>query len=166
MATMKRCSTCRMVVPTTEFNRQAAAADGLQSRCRACCRRWYEEHRSAHIANVYRRNVAHHAVLVEKLAGYLAEHPCVDCGERDIRCLEFDHRDRATKTSDVAKLLRRSMPWTVVMREIEKCDVRCANCHRRKTAAEDISWRHRLFLTSVGSGRAAEDGHAARRRMN
>ncbi|MGH8894027.1 MAG: hypothetical protein ACRDWY_12095 [Actinomycetes bacterium] len=31
------------------------------------------------------------------------------------------------------------------MREIEKCDVRCSNCHARKTACEDNSWRQRVF---------------------
>jgi hypothetical protein len=37
----------------------------------------------------------------------------------------------------------------MMLREIEKCDVRCANCHRRKTLAEVNSWRHRVFLANL-----------------
>lgn len=149
MTDTKKCSTCHLVVPTTEFNRRSTAADGLQWRCRSCCRLWYEGHRAGHIANAYRRNKAYRHVLAEKLGDYLADHPCVDCGERDVRCLEFDHRDRATKWQEVSRLVRNAHSWEVVLREIEKCDVRCANCHRRKTAAEDNSWRHRLYLLNA-----------------
>ena len=106
-------------------------------------------HRVAHIANVYRRNKAYHATLVASLHSYLSSHPCVDCGERDIRCLEFDHRDRATKSSTIALMMRRKTAWSVILREIDKCEVRCANCHRKKTAAEDNSWRHRLYLEGL-----------------
>ena len=60
--------------------------------------------------------------------------------------MEFDHRDRATKLKEVSTLVRHAHSWGLVLREIDKCDVRCANCHRKKTAAEDNSWRHRLFL--------------------
>jgi len=148
----KRCSTCELVLAATEFNRRASARDGLQARCRACCRVWYEEHREEHIANVYRRNFAYRAVLAEKIADYLADHPCVDCGETDLRCLEFDHRDRKTKTAGISFLLRDARSWSVLLGEIDKCDVRCANCHRRKTAAEINSWRHRYVQAQPDPG--------------
>jgi hypothetical protein len=32
-----------------------------------------------------------------------------------------------------------SKRWARVRAEIEKCDVRCVNCHRRKTA-RDFGW--------------------------
>jgi hypothetical protein len=143
----KRCCTCHQVLPNTEFNRRAAAADGLQSRCRACARAWYEEHRAAHIANVARRNAAYRRVLVDLLGAYLASHPCIDCGERDVRCLQFAHRDRSTKSANVSTLFRYFRSWEVLLREIEKCDVRCANCHSRATAEEDNSWRQQWFLS-------------------
>jgi len=60
---------------------------------------------------------------------YLLAHPCVDCGNTDTRVLDFDHlRDKKEK---VSKMLS-SYTWAKVYEEIEKCEVRCANCHRIK----------------------------------
>jgi hypothetical protein len=142
----KRCNTCKTMRRLTEFNVRTSASDGLQSRCRECCRDWYLEHRAVHIANVARRNRAHRQKLRVQIVAYLATHPCVDCGERDIRCLQFDHRDRSTKTANVAYLLSNARSWKAILAEIEKCDVRCANCHSRRTAAQVNSWRHQFVM--------------------
>ena len=65
------------------------------------------------------------------LVAFLREHPCVDCGETDPIVLEFDHlRDKRFSISK--GVLDRS--WESVLEEIGKCDVVCANCHRRRTA--------------------------------
>lgn len=72
---------------------------------------------------------------------YLIRHPCVDCGEKDIAVLEFDHIHKYRKSNDVSKLITMRSPFKKVVSEISKCEVRCANCHRRKTALESQSWR-------------------------
>ena len=90
----------------------------------------------------------------EQLGLYLADHPCVDCGESDPRCLEFDHRDPGTKTANVATLVQRAGAWKVILAEIEKCDVRCANCHRRRTSGQFSTWRHRLHQEQTADLRA------------
>jgi hypothetical protein len=68
---------------------------------------------------------------------YLLCHPCVDCGEADIIVLEFDHRNREDKKYCIGRTTNFSL--NTLKREIEKCDVRCANCHRRKTF-KDLGW--------------------------
>jgi len=70
---------------------------------------------------------------------YLAAHPCVDCGASDLLVLEFDHRDPTAKLKEVASLMV-NRRWPRVLAEIDKCDVRCVNCHRRKTARE-YAWK-------------------------
>lgn len=64
---------------------------------------------------------------------YLSTHPCVDCGETDIRVLQFDHIDPDLKYDRVANLIFRSSLATL-QAEIDKCEVRCANCHAKRTA--------------------------------
>lgn len=61
-----------------------------------------------------------------RMIQYLKDHPCVDCGNHDVRCLIFDHV-RGKKISNIGACL--SNAWSGVEREIAKCDVRCANCH-------------------------------------
>ena len=65
---------------------------------------------------------------------HLKANPCVDCGETDPIVLEFDHRDPAEKLFALSKAARRTL--AAIRDEIAKCDVRCANCHRRRTAVQ------------------------------
>lgn len=70
----------------------------------------------------------------KKVLEYLRAHPCVDCGEKDPIVLEFDHRDGTEKVESVTQLVTNNCGWQKIEDEIAKCDVRCANCHRRRTA--------------------------------
>lgn len=80
---------------------------------------------------------------------YLRAHPCVDCGETDIVVLQFDHlRD---KKADVTQLINSGATWAAIEREIAKCAIRCANCHRLETArryASRANDRSRLRKTT------------------
>lgn len=64
---------------------------------------------------------------------FLTNNPCVDCGESDPVVLEFDHRDYSRKTVAISTLAGQSVSLDRLRFEMAKCDVRCANCHRRKT---------------------------------
>ena len=62
---------------------------------------------------------------------YLRSHPCTDCGFKDIRCLEFDHIKN--KFKPISLMVQNGSSIKNIEKEIEKCEVRCANCHRIKT---------------------------------
>jgi hypothetical protein len=84
-----------------------------------------------------KRVMGEYRVLVRQ---YLKEHPCVDCGETDLLVLEFDHI-RGEKKSEISTLVHNTLSWEKVLEEIGKCEVRCANCHKRKTAAQFAWWK-------------------------
>lgn len=69
------------------------------------------------------------------LFDYLNSHPCVDCGETDYLVLEFDHV-LGKKKMGVATMAHRSFSLETIKKEIDKCVVRCCNCHRRRTIKE------------------------------
>ena len=69
---------------------------------------------------------------------YLKTNPC-SCGENDPVVLEFDHRNPAEKFKNISDMLRCAFSIETIKGEIQKCDVLCANCHRRKTA-EQFGW--------------------------
>jgi hypothetical protein len=71
---------------------------------------------------------------------YLSTHACVDCGETDIRVLEFDH-SHGRKIDEISHLLSQGYGWRAIETEIAKCEVRCANCHRLKTMERGKWWR-------------------------
>lgn len=57
---------------------------------------------------------------------------CVDCGEADIRVLEFDHVDRETKEMLVSDY----KSVGDLLSEAPKCDIRCGICHVRRTSEQ------------------------------
>jgi hypothetical protein len=125
----RRCGKCGLERPLGDFNRMGS---GAQYWCRACFRDDFrargERHRAQSGASRQRRVAAARRFIT----AYLAEHPCVDCGEGDARVLDFDHL--ADKAELVSALVARGAPRARIEAEIAKCEVRCANCHRRVTA--------------------------------
>jgi hypothetical protein len=72
---------------------------------------------------------------------YLKAHPCMDCGESDFLVLQFDPREPSSKKYDVANMITNGWKLPLIITEIEKCDVRCANCHTRQTAKNRKYWK-------------------------
>lgn len=61
---------------------------------------------------------------------YLMEHPCVDCGYSDPIALEFDHVRRQKKFAVAGGSGSFGRSIETIKKEIAKCEVRCANCHK------------------------------------
>lgn len=78
----------------------------------------------------------------QKLFDYLSNQTCVDCGNTDIRVLEFDHIS-GEKLENISRMLENSS-WEMIVAEIAKCEVRCANCHRIKTIERGGWWRSKI----------------------
>jgi len=59
---------------------------------------------------------------------------CIDCGyAAHAEALQFDHLGEGKK-GNVSDLIRSDYSWTTIVNEINKCEVRCANCHAVRTS--------------------------------
>lgn len=56
---------------------------------------------------------------------------CVKCSEDHTGCLDFHHRDPEEKDDAIALMLRDKASKERLLEEVAKCDVLCANCHRK-----------------------------------
>lgn len=65
----------------------------------------------------------------------MKEHTCVDCGEKEIILLEFDHIS-GIKINTISSMVRIGCSIKTIEEEISKCQVRCVGCHRKKTAKQ------------------------------
>jgi hypothetical protein len=57
---------------------------------------------------------------------------CSRCGEDDGVCLDLHHLDTETKRCSVSELISFGCPATTLRTELQKCEVLCANCHRKE----------------------------------
>jgi hypothetical protein len=126
---------CGEVKAVDEFMWNHKAKGERDSYCRPCRavykKAHYKANKQRYIDNARVRNDNVAIERVTWLVDYFATHPCVDCGETDPVVLEFDHlRDKLFNIS--AGIAYKS--WPLILAEIEKCEVVCANCHRRRTA--------------------------------
>ncbi len=135
--THRACSECGGYYPPGDFVSR-------NPRCRPCRAAYSKDHYWRNIdyykAKARRRQKEVVDVNKKWLLDYLLEHPCVDCGEADPLVLKFDHRDASTKVAAVSTLARSGYSLSAVQREVAQCDVRCANCHRRRTHKQRGWW--------------------------
>ncbi len=82
-------------------------------------------------------NVKKRRAALRQIAADAKNRPCYDCGiQFPSVCMDFDHRDRKTKTDLVSKMVFHGAKPEKLKLELEKCDVVCANCHRIRTAKQ------------------------------
>jgi len=128
---MYLCHGCNETKDRTEFGDHKTK--GRQFRCKECRRlyqqKWYLKNKALHIERASKCNKLKASELRQFKLDYLSNHPCVDCGETNPIVLEFDHV-RGDKIFTIGNVPSRHCSLENLIKEIEKCDIRCANCHR------------------------------------
>lgn len=97
---------------------------------------------SARIRKWHRRERLRAALRI-----FLQGHPCVDCGEKDPTVLEFDHVRGVKRRSVSEWVFTGGCSLKTLIEEMKKCEIRCANCHRRITALRRQTMAQLLHLS-------------------
>jgi hypothetical protein len=120
-----------MSKPVSEFNFRNAAAGMHQSYCKECGKTLTRSHYSNNKRQYLDRNLRSYMKRRE-LVRQIKSRACADCGiQYPFYVMDFDHREGETKEYELNRIDR--MTTRAILREIEKCDVVCANCHRERT---------------------------------
>lgn len=124
---MKICSKCKMELYLHQFHKSNQSKDGLQPICRNC-KKSHDRGRQLNGSKSEQKRIKtiHNTVWVHKIK---SENGCKYCRERDYIVLDFHHRNPKEKKSCVSSILDRDR--NTIQKEIDKCDIVCANCHRR-----------------------------------
>ena len=141
----KVCTGCKKRKPLTAFHWRSKKEGKRIARCRLCASEWsknhYRDNKKMYVKKARVWNAKNQDVVRKVVMDHLQSHPCVDCGEADPIVLTFDHV-RGRKSASVSELMGGGgCSPDRVLKEIKKCDVRCANCHARRTAKQLGSWR-------------------------
>lgn len=141
---MKQCVTCGEFKEKSEFNWRSKIRGKRWGTCKQCQSkqraRWYKKNKDRHVKNVQERKKRVIQETQQYVWDYLSTHPCVDCGETNPVVLEFDHV-RGKKKAIVSRLIAYGYGLDTIKKEIAKCEVRCSNCHKIKTANEQDWFR-------------------------
>jgi len=154
---MKTCTVCKKEKPRTEeyFYHDSPSLrtrDGFKGRCRECgqqkAREWEaaytvthgECHKTAQAKKDPRQLESHaqrKTKRIEKLKIWVddlkATTPCMDCDQVfPAVCMDYDHV-RGEKKFGICQMVNMTYSKELILEEIAKCDLVCANCHRIRT---------------------------------
>jgi len=133
----KTCTKCELELDIDCFHRRPDGS-GRASHCKDCRNSSNRRRYTRHSSDVCSRTTKYKNAKSIKIIEILKCSSCVDCGRDDFRVLEFDHlRDKRFGIGRGAF----SRSWDAISIEMEKCEVVCRNCHRRRTAIRSNNYK-------------------------
>jgi hypothetical protein len=157
---MKICSLCKINKPLNEFIKDNRRKNGRGYRCLDCHR--LSEYKRANTVNgkiskkksslIYYELNSIKLLLKSKNrkimgAHFINEHkgvPCIDCNlNYPVQCMELDHIN-FNKIKNVSEM--KSMKLENISKEIEKCEIVCAVCHRIRTSNRRIESKNKIVV--------------------
>jgi transcription elongation factor Elf1 len=94
---------------------------------RAKRREWYSKNKTSEKQHVYRRRKE----ILNWFEEYKKRLKCLSCGEDHPSTLDFHQKDRNSKDFSINFLVHNGYSLELIKKELEKCEVLCANCHRK-----------------------------------
>lgn len=145
---MKTCTVCGETKLREEYYLKDKKLGKFHSQCKSCYaakRRLFMEEHYLKYGDAYRerarkRKASLKKLRQEQLYEYMKDKKCENCEVDDMRVLDFDHKDPNNKKFGIARAVNEGYAWELILEEIKKCRILCANCHRIRTA-EQFGWR-------------------------
>ena len=135
----KICSKCLESKPLDCFYVNKTKKDGRSFVCKTCHKEYNKKHYSDN-KNVYKQSAK---LSRDKRKKWWLDKKsnlkCSVCDENHPATLDFHHTDPLVKDGDLSKMIGNGVKLENILKEIEKCVVLCANCHRKLHYNERIA---------------------------
>lgn len=144
----KYCNKCNKAKSTADFHKQYAKKSGFTSKCKDCCREYGRQYFQKNKEKFQERKRNYRKQRRELIQSF-KDKPCMDCEiQYPYYVMEFDHRKPEDKEFLISQAVwgyksqsgkRRKIKSSDavgedrLLKEIDKCDVVCSNCHRIRT---------------------------------
>lgn len=126
----KQCSTCKENKPLSEYHTNKCKPDGLHNYCKVCWKSYRRKHYLENKQKYIDKSKRWRHERRDSLAALKKTLSCAHCEENHPAVLEFHHEDPKKKEGSISKL---ALEWADerLRKELDKCTVLCANCHRK-----------------------------------
>jgi hypothetical protein len=113
---MKKCNKCSIEKPLDHYTKRKSSKDGYNIHCKQCMNQYYKNSKQ----NYFNRRKWFYDIK--------AELKCERCGFNHPAALDFHHKDPTQKSFGISA--NKHIGKEKILKEIEKCEVLCSNCHR------------------------------------
>lgn len=127
---MKKCNKCGVDKNIEDFSQNKGNPDGKNRECKICQRayfaEYYKNNKEKHKASAKKCN-SESRYFIQKIK---VDKGCKVCGyNKHAAALHFHHREPENKSFSLSRGSIITHNDEEILKEIEKCDVLCANCH-------------------------------------
>jgi len=136
---MKICSGCNIKKALKEYYKRKKGKRSGQyyEKCKICMKQrgilYYHKNRKRQLELAIKRRHNYYKTKRDFIDS-LKNISCKDCGKvYPAYVMDFDHKDGKIKVGNIASMITRNLSLKRIQKEIEKCDIVCANCHRIRT---------------------------------
>lgn len=129
----KICTGCKKELTTNDFSPKGKGK--LHPKCKTCRRDLatidYTRHKERYKASAKKHLPKYKTRNAEFIAKHKSKCGCIRCGENDFVALDAHHIDPKGKEHNLNHLRKMSYSIETIEKELSKCVILCANCHRK-----------------------------------
>ena len=138
----KFCKKCNKYKSKTCFPKNSGRGDGRGGYCKLCQRKLGMEN---YLKNKerYKKVARKRDIALKLFITKLKDKPCTDCKKKyPPYVMDFDHINKDNKIANVSYLKRHRVAFDKILKEVDKCELVCANCHRIRSYKRQSKYTH------------------------
>lgn len=148
----KFCSKCKQFKEEREFSKCSKRKCGIQVYCKECSKN-HSKIRFQKNPEPYLARTKISRLAIKSKIDEIKNVPCMDCGNSfPPYVMDFDHI--SNKEFNIGSDWRKTS-WVKILKEIQKCEIICSNCHRIRTESRRKE-KNQLGHGSTGTAEASE----------